>query len=172
MRKNKIEYDIYIFLDYENIQDINIDIIDEKVKTVVILEKNESKTPVDLLKEVQLFGNSIDWFQIETNGNNIALYSLLFLGYYILNQGNKEFIIYSKNKDYDPLIEYLQNKNINLKRIENLKQLNENTKNIFSKNPLKYIFMLWSRLTLIQKMFFIGIILAVITSLVKLHMLN
>jgi len=171
-----MEYDKYIFLDYENIQDINLDIIDEKVKMVIIIDKNEIKMPVDLLKKVQPFGNSIEWIQIENNENKNALYFFLvyFLVYYIFKQGviNKEFIIYSKNKDFDPLIEYLQNKNINLKRIVNLTQNNENTKNSLLKNMFKYISVLWCKLILIQKIIFIGLFFAVIGSFVMLNTLT
>jgi flagellar M-ring protein FliF len=40
------------------------------------------------------------------------------------------------------------------------------------KNPLKYISVFWSKLVVIQKIIFIGIILAVIVSLVALHTLT
>jgi len=42
---------------------------------------------------------------------------------------------------------------------------------ISSKNPLKYISVFWNKLAVIQKIIFIGIILAVIVSLVALHTL-
>jgi len=35
-----MDYDKYIFLDYKNIKNINFDNINEKVKLVIIIEKN------------------------------------------------------------------------------------------------------------------------------------
>jgi flagellar M-ring protein FliF len=95
-----------------------------------------------------------------------------FLEYYVSNQGNEEFIIYSKNKDYDPFIEYLQNKNINVKRIVNFGQINENTKTSFKKNPFKYISAVWSKLTLIRKICFSAIIIAVIVGIIGLFRIS
>jgi hypothetical protein len=157
-----MNYDKYIFLDYENTKDINIDIINEKVKMVIIIGENEDKIPVDLIKKTQPFGNSIEWLQIKNKGNKNALHFFIvyFLGHYISNQ--EEFIIYSENKDYDPLIEYLQNKNINVRRIVHFRQINENAKNSFFRNLFRYISALWNKMTVIQKIIFIGIILAVI----------
>jgi flagellar M-ring protein FliF len=94
-----------------------------------------------------------------------------FLEYYVSNQGNEEFIIYSKNKDYDPFIEYLQNKNINVKIIVNFEQMNENTKNSFKKNPFKYISTLWSKLALSRKICFSAIIIAVIVGIIAISSL-
>jgi hypothetical protein len=52
-----------------------------------------------------------------------------FLGYYVGTQNNKEYIIYSKDTGYDPLIEYLKSRNINVKRIVSFKQLENNDLN-------------------------------------------
>ena len=50
-----MDYDKYIFLDYENIQGINIDVIDENVKMVIIIDENRNKLPVDLIKKNTAF---------------------------------------------------------------------------------------------------------------------
>jgi hypothetical protein len=165
-----MDYDKYILVDYNNIQNINTDIIDEKIKMIIIIGENQKILPVDLIQKTQAYGNAIEWVQINNKGNKSLLdfFIAYFLGYYISNQGNKEFIIFSKNKDYDPLIEYLQNNNINVKRIVNFGQINENTKTSFKKNPFKYISAVWSKLPLIRKICFSAIVIAVIVGIIAI----
>jgi hypothetical protein len=166
-----MDYDKYILVDYENAQGINIDIIDEKAKIVIVMGGNKNKISADLIQRTQPFGNSIEYLQIKNNRNKniLCFFIVYFLGQYIFSQGNKEYIIYSKNKAYDPLIDYLHNKNINVKRIANFRQTGENRKDIFYKNPFGYILSLWRRLTIIRKISFGCIILAVIGSLAALR---
>jgi hypothetical protein len=45
-----MDYDTYILIDYENAQGINIDIIDEKVKIVIVIGGNKNKISVDLIQ--------------------------------------------------------------------------------------------------------------------------
>jgi len=59
-----------------------------------------------------------------------------------------------------------------LEKIKNLRQINKSTKNNFTRNPFKYISVLWSKLALIQKIFFVSIIFVVIGSFVALKMLT
>jgi hypothetical protein len=122
-----MEYSKYILVDYENVQDINIDIIGENIKMLIIVGENQNKIPIDLILKTQPYGNAIEWLQIKSNGKKNALdfFIVYFLGCYISVQDNKEFIIYSKDTGYDPLIEYLKTKDINVKRIVSFKQLND-----------------------------------------------
>jgi hypothetical protein len=123
-----MDYDKYIFVDYENVQDINIDIIDNKIKMLIIVGETQNKIPINLIQKTQPYGNSIEWLQIKSSGKKNALdfFIVYFLGYYISNSNNKEYIIYSKDTGYDPLIEYLRAKNINVIRIVSFKQINKN----------------------------------------------
>jgi hypothetical protein len=123
-----MDYDTYIFVDYENVQDINIRLIDENIKMLIIVGENQNKIPLHVIQKTQPFGHSIEWLQIKSSGKKNALDFVIafFLGYYISTQANKEYIIYSKDTGYDPLIEYLKLQHINVKRIESLKQIIKN----------------------------------------------
>jgi hypothetical protein len=123
-----MDYDKYILVDYENVQDINIDIIDRNIKMIIIVGEAQNKIPINSIQKTQPYGNSIEWFQIKSNGKKNALdfFVVYFLGYYISTDNNKEYIIYSKDTGYDPLIEYLKGKSINVKRIVSFKQINVN----------------------------------------------
>jgi hypothetical protein len=167
-----MNYDKYILVDYNNIQNINIDIIDEKTKMIIIIGENQKIVPIDLIQKTQAYGNAIEWLKIKNNGNKSLLdfFIACFLGYFISNQGNKEFIIFSKNKDYDPLIEYLQNNNINVKRIEGFKQ--NNKKNSFIRKTLDYISSFWRKFSVTWKICFSAIVIAVIVGIIVVFRLS
>ncbi|MDR1239596.1 MAG: hypothetical protein LBK27_05750 [Treponema sp.] len=120
-----MDYGKYIFVDYENVQDINTGIIGNDIKMLIIVGENQNKIPINLIQKTQPFGNSIEWLQIKSNGKKNALdfFIVYFLGYYISTQSDKEYIIYSKDTGYDPLIDYLRVQNINVKRIVSFKQI-------------------------------------------------
>jgi hypothetical protein len=92
-------------MDYEKFMDI-YDTIDEKTKMVIIVDKKQNVIPMELIKITQPFGNSIEWIKIKKCGKENSFYFFIhyFLGYYISNNSNKEFIIYSSDNNYDPLI--------------------------------------------------------------------
>jgi hypothetical protein len=124
----EMEYDKYILVDYENVQDINTDIIDSNMKMLIIVGANQRKIPIGLIQKIQPFGNSIEWLQIKSNGkkNVLDFFIVYFLGYFISAQNNKEYIIYSKDTGYDPLIDFLKDKGVNVRRIVSFMQLNSN----------------------------------------------
>jgi hypothetical protein len=122
-----MDYDKYILVDYEKVQDINLDIIDNGVKMLIIVGETQNKIPINLIQKTQPYGNSIEWLQIKSDGKKNALdfFIVYFLGCYTSTSINKEYIIYSKDTGYDPLIGYLKAKDINVKRIVSFKQINE-----------------------------------------------
>jgi len=157
-----MDYNKYIFVDYNNIQNINIDNIDENIKIIIIIGKNKKLLSIELIQKTQHFGKSIEWQQIKNNGEKSLLDFFIdyFLEFFISRQDNKEFVICSKNKKLDPLIEFLQNKNINVKRIEEFNQT-EN-KNTFIRKTFEHISSFWKNLKVIQKICFSTIVIAVI----------
>jgi hypothetical protein len=129
--EEKMEYDKYILVDYENVQDINTDVIDNNIKMLIIVGENQNKISIDLIQKIQPFGNSIEWLQIKSNGKKNALdfFIVYFLGCFVSTQNNKEYIIYSKDTGYDPLINFLKDKNVNVRRIVSFKELSKNKLN-------------------------------------------
>ena len=115
-----MDFNKYVFVDYECFQYIDVDIIDEKTKMILIVDEKQKIIPIEFIKITQSFGNSIEWLQTKKSKKSLYYFIVYFLGYFISSQKDKEFIIYSDNVEYDPLIEYLQNKNIDVK-IENIK---------------------------------------------------
>ena len=63
-----MDYNKYIFVDYNNIYNINIDNIDEKIKIIIIIGKNKKVLSIELIQKTQHLGKSIEWQQIKKKG--------------------------------------------------------------------------------------------------------
>jgi sporulation protein YlmC with PRC-barrel domain len=50
-----MEFDKLILVDYENVQDINTDIINQNVKMIIIVGENQNKIPIELIQKIQSF---------------------------------------------------------------------------------------------------------------------
>ncbi|GHU25000.1 hypothetical protein FACS1894172_10300 [Spirochaetia bacterium] len=118
-------FDQYILIDYENTQEIIMDGISEKTKLIIAVGENQNKLPLDLVQKTQPFGLSVDWCQIKGGGKRNALdfFIAYCLGTLTASDKGKEYIIYSKDTGYDPLIEHLSLSGINVRRIVNFVEL-------------------------------------------------
>jgi flagellar biosynthesis/type III secretory pathway M-ring protein FliF/YscJ len=163
-----MDYDKYILIDCKNMHDINLDSIDKKTKMVIIFSKTKNKLPINLVQRIQPFGNSIEWMQINKNEkkNAMKIFIGYFLGHYISSQGNKQFRVYSDDRDYDSLIEYLKSKNINAERMASAKQIKN--KNSFVHKLLDHILMFSNKWTTIQKISFAVIAFAFVSGIIAL----
>lgn len=111
-------YEEYLYIDYENVQDIKLKYIREKMKVKIIVGENQTKIPIDLIQKTQPFGNSVEWIKVSGKGKNaLDFFITFYLGEDVSKDQKKKFIVYSKDTGYDPLICHLKKKNINVRRI-------------------------------------------------------
>lgn len=121
-------YEEYLYIDYENVQDVDVNLLHKNIKVLIILGKDQIKIPVDLIKKTQPFGNSIEWIQVNGKGRNaLDFFIAFFLGKDVASNIKKTFIIYSKDTGYDPLVNYLKNQKINARRIVSFQELSKNS---------------------------------------------
>lgn len=120
-------FEEYLYIDYENVQDVKVDIIKKTVKVMIIIGENQTKVPIDLVQKTQPFGNAVEWIRVNGKGRNaLDFFITFFLGKDVAADANKTFIIYSKDTGYDPLINYLKNSGIKAKRIVSFQELSQN----------------------------------------------
>src|SRR6266516_2664312 len=104
----------YIFVDFENVQETDLDRIANKpVKVRLILGARHKSLPVKLVKLIQKYSDQVRLVETELNGKN----SLDFvLAYEIGVESEKEptgyFHILSRDKGFDALIRHLKNKDV------------------------------------------------------------
>lgn len=116
----------YLYIDYENVQDVNISIIKNTMKVRIIVGENQTKVPVALIQKTQPLGTSVEWIQVSGKGKNaLDFFIAFYLGQDIEQNRGKSFIIYSKDTGYDPLINHLKKNNIKARRIVSFQELSQ-----------------------------------------------
>ncbi len=117
----------YLYIDYENVQDVQVEVIKKSVKVAIIVGQDQTKVPIDLVQKTQPFGNAVEWIQVSGKGRNaLDFFIAFFLGRDVAADRSKSFIIYSKDSGYDPLINYLKKSGVKARRIVSFQELDQN----------------------------------------------
>lgn len=117
----------YLYIDYENVQDVKVDVIKKTTKVKIILGNDQTKIPVDLVTKTQPFGEMVEWIQVSGKGrNSLDFFIVYYLGRDATLDKGKSFIIYSKDTGFDPLINHMKKSGVDAKRIVSFQQLKSN----------------------------------------------
>jgi hypothetical protein len=111
-------YKTTLFVDFENLQKINIDAIDSETKMVVMVGLDRDNRAFDFAKS--LFDNmtSIELIKVNGRGHNaLDIFIAFYIGLYFDNIKQSEIIICSNDSDYDQLIKHLDNHGISIRRM-------------------------------------------------------
>ena len=120
-------FEEYLYIDYENVQDVKLDIIKKTSKVMIIIGKDQTKVPIDLVQKTQPFGDAVEWVRVNGKGRNaLDFFIAFFLGRDVAADRKKTFIVYSKDTGYDPLINHLKKSGIKAKRIVSFQELCQN----------------------------------------------
>lgn len=119
-------FEQYLYIDYENVQDVQVDIIQKTIKVMIIVGDNQAKVPIELVQKTQPFGDAVEWIRVNGKGRNaLDFFIAFFLGRDVAIDSKKTFIIYSKDTGYDPMINYLKKNGIKAKRIVSFQELSQ-----------------------------------------------
>jgi hypothetical protein len=104
----------YIFVDYENVQETDLDRIANKpVKVRLILGERHKSLPVKLVKLIQRFSEQVRLVETGLNGKNALDF---VLAYEIGAESEKDptgyFHVLSRDKGFDALIRHLKDKDV------------------------------------------------------------
>jgi hypothetical protein len=115
----------YVLIDYENVQDIDLDCIQDKGFYIkIFIGSNQTKIPIDLVLKSQKLGNKFEWIQINGSGKNALDFHITFvLGQLTQKDPEAFFHIISKDTGFDPLIIYLKNQKIFCKRSDDISSI-------------------------------------------------
>lgn len=99
----------YIFVDYENVQDVDLDVVAGKpVKVFIIVGVRQKSLPLTLTKQIHKYHDQVQLIETEGAGRNALD---MVLAYHIGHQAKCDhdghFHVLAKDKDYDALIKHL-----------------------------------------------------------------
>jgi hypothetical protein len=122
-------YKSVIFIDFENLQKINIGLINEEAKLIVMVGLNQDEKAFDFAKALFNDISSIELIKVNGRGHNaLDIFIAYYLGLYFGNIKDSEIIICSNDSDYDQLIKHLNGYGISIKRIDYTEIINNEQK--------------------------------------------
>ena len=127
-----------LLVDFENVQKIDLSIIPKKdIEIKIFVGQSQNKISFDLVQATQCFGNAIEWIKVEGIGSNsLDFYIAFYLGRLSKDNPKTSFIILSKDKGFDPLINYICKQKIACQRIQSLLELANEKEQIFQDEEL------------------------------------
>jgi hypothetical protein len=104
----------YIFVDYENIHEVELDLIAAQPVTVIlVLGERHKKLPVDLVKKLLTYPTQVRLVEAGRSGKNALDFVLSYLiGVQTTTDRTGHFHILSRDKGFDALIEHLKKNDI------------------------------------------------------------
>jgi hypothetical protein len=110
----------YIFVDFENVQELDLDLIAGKAVKVFLIVGQRQKTMLSRLsRQIHKYHNQVEWIESDGAGRNALD---LVLAYHVGAQAKADpqgyFHILAKDKDYDALIKHLRANHILASRDE------------------------------------------------------
>ena len=115
----------FVYVDFENVNNLT-SLVDIDGRYFIFIGASQKKISSELV--LSSSNKTIEWIQISGNGKNALDFQLVYT--LAMNSGEKdvEHIILSKDTGYDPLLSTLKKKNLNVKRLINLKDINREMK--------------------------------------------
>jgi len=115
----------YVLIDYENVQPNDLALLDGQPHAVVLfVGAQQTKVPLDLAAALQSRGSLGRHVHISGNGRNALDFHIAYeLGVLAAKDPSACFRVISKDAGFDPLIEHLRSKQLDVLRYESLAEL-------------------------------------------------
>lgn len=115
----------YIFIDFENVQEMGLERIANKpVKVMLILGERHKSLPLKLVKLIQKYPTQVQLVETVLNGKNALDFVLAYeIGVASEKDSNGYFHILSRDKGFDAVIKHLKDKEIRAARHESFSEI-------------------------------------------------
>lgn len=115
----------YVLIDFENVQPKNLEILrGHPFKVLVFCGANQAKIPLALASAMQELGANGRYVNMSGNGRNaLDFHIACYLGELVSRDPQDHFHIISRDTGFDPLIRHLQERNISVRREEDLAEI-------------------------------------------------
>ena len=108
----------YVFVDYENVHEVDLTLIGSKtVHFTLLLGARQSKLDATLVEKLMAHAATVQLVRLNSSGKNALDFALSFyLGKAAHGDPTAFFHIISRDAGFDPLIEHLRSRQINVRR--------------------------------------------------------
>jgi PIN domain len=114
-----------LFIDYENVTQVRLSSLQQpNLKILIFVGCAQVKIPFELVREAHQLGASVEWIGVEGTGPNALDFHIVFyLGQISLQSPTANYVILSRDRGFDPLIQHLAKIGISCRRIDRLELL-------------------------------------------------
>ncbi|MEW5837584.1 MAG: PIN domain-containing protein [Pseudomonadota bacterium] len=115
----------YIFIDFENVQPPDIDLIQKNSFIVkIFVGANQTKIPIKIATAIQKLGDKAEYILLDSSGHNALDFHIsYYIGSLVEIDPKGYFHIISKDSGFDPLIAHLKKKKISISRCVCIKEI-------------------------------------------------
>ena len=112
-------FEHFVFVDFENVQDVNLGLIAKQPAHVTLLiGKNQKNLSLVLVQQIRRQPDQVDLVEVGATGRNaLDLTLAYYLGQSVQSSPGAGFYIVSKDKDFDPLIGHLHARHVKVVRV-------------------------------------------------------
>lgn len=100
----------FVFVDFENVPDIELGLISgHPVKVTLLIGKNQTRLDLALVRQIHRLADRVELIEVGASGHNALDLTLAYhLGQEACQSPKAKFHIVSKDTDFDPLIAHLK----------------------------------------------------------------
>ena len=115
----------HVFVDFENVQDIDLTIIGEKtVHFTLLVGPKQTRLDTALVEKLLQHSAQISLIRLAAPGRNALDFTLAYyVGRAVAADPTGYFHIISKDKGYEPFVEHLRNKHVKARRYDDFTKL-------------------------------------------------
>jgi hypothetical protein len=115
----------YIFVDFENIHEVDLDLVaDKSIVVILVLGERHKRLPVELVKKLLKYPAQVRLVETGRTGRNALDFVLAYLlGVQSVTDPEGSFHILSKDKGFDALIQHLKKNDILADRHESFARI-------------------------------------------------
>lgn len=124
----------YIFIDYENIQPDNLEVLHgQDCQIKIFLSGNRARLPLEMVKALQIFGPAVEYVQmLGTGPNALDFHIAYYLGRMASSQPGARFFVVSKDAGFDPLIQHINLHGVRCRRVTAMAEIVQSEEEISS----------------------------------------
>jgi hypothetical protein len=119
----------YVLVDFENVQPDSLDTLSNgafKIKVFVGAQQAKGRVSFEFSESMQKLGAHAEYVRIARSGNNaVDMHIAYYVGRLLEKEPHAAVYIISRDTDFDPLMEYLEGKGANCKRVRSIAELNK-----------------------------------------------
>jgi hypothetical protein len=110
-----------LLVDFENIQQVELTKLDDSYRVIIFVGADQKSVPFDLVTKAQKMGTRVEWQKIVGNGSNaLDFFIACQLGRVFEKTPRPDCTVLSKDKGFDPLLNFLNANGMKCRRIHSL----------------------------------------------------